>query len=110
MPEGVKKVRVRSDTAGYQHDLMRYCEGGENERFGRIEFAIGCDVTPEFKKAVREIEESEWHPLHKEVKGQQDRDEEELGGGMFCAQCDWAQQEGAGVQVPSDSGADGGAA
>ena len=53
LPEGIEKVRLRSDTAGYQHDLLRYCEKGENERFGRIEFAIGCDVTPEFKKAVR---------------------------------------------------------
>ncbi len=40
---------------------MAYCDRGENERFGRIEFAIGADVTPEFKKAVREAEE--WHPL-----------------------------------------------
>jgi hypothetical protein len=70
LPEGVKKVRVRSDTAGYQHDLMKYCEGGKDKRFGKIEFAIGCDVTPEFKKAVREIEESDWHPLYKEIKGQ----------------------------------------
>jgi hypothetical protein len=70
LPTGVKKVRVRSDTAGYQHELMKYCEGGKNKRFGRIEFAIGCDVTPEFKKAVREIEDSEWHPFHKEVKGE----------------------------------------
>lgn len=70
LPDGVKRVRVRSDTAGYQHDLMGYCERGKNERFGRIEFAIGCDVTPEFKKAVREVEEAEWHPFYKEVKGQ----------------------------------------
>jgi hypothetical protein len=54
LPDGVKTVRVRSDTAGYQHDLMGYCERGRNKRFGRIEFAIGADVTPEFKKAVRE--------------------------------------------------------
>jgi hypothetical protein len=70
LPDGVKTVRVRSDTAGYQHDLMGYCERGKNERFGKIEFAIGADVTREFKKAVREIEESEWHPLHKEIRGQ----------------------------------------
>jgi hypothetical protein len=61
LPEGVKTVRLRSDTAGYQHDLMAYCGRGENERFGRIEFAIGADVTPEFRKAVREAEE--WRPL-----------------------------------------------
>ena len=57
----MKTVRLRSDTAGYQHDLMAYCDLGENERFGRIEFAIGADVTPEFKKAVQETEE--WHSL-----------------------------------------------
>jgi hypothetical protein len=68
LTEGIKKVRLRSDTAGYQHDLLKYCEMGENERFGRIEFAIGCDVTPEFKKAVSEVPESEWQPLTKKVK------------------------------------------
>ena len=67
LPEGVTKVNLRSDTAGYQHDLLRYCEKGENKRFGRIEFAVGVDVTKEFKKAVGEVEESEWAPLWKEI-------------------------------------------
>ena len=70
LPEGVEAVRVRSDTAGYQLDLLRYCEEGENERFGRIEFAIGCDVTKAFKEAVSEVEESDWKPIFKEVKGE----------------------------------------
>jgi hypothetical protein len=62
LPEGIKTVRLRSDTAGYQHDLLRYCDDKKKHpRFSRIEFAIGCDVTPEFKKAVRETDE--WHPL-----------------------------------------------
>ena len=69
LPEGVKKLRIRSDTAGYQHNLLKYCEMAENQRFGRIEFAIGCNVTPEFKKAVAEVEESEWKPLYKMVDG-----------------------------------------
>jgi hypothetical protein len=71
LPEGVDNVRLRSDTAGYQHDLMKYCETGENKRFGRIEFAIGCDVTLEFKKAVAEVPESQWKPFTKEVKGRE---------------------------------------
>ncbi len=62
LPEEIKTVRLRSDTAGYQHDLLAYCDRGMHERFGRIEFAIGADVTPEFKKAVREADE--WHPIH----------------------------------------------
>ena len=50
---GEEKVRLRSDMAGYQHELMQYCAKGKHERFGRIEFAVGCYVTPEFKKAGR---------------------------------------------------------
>jgi hypothetical protein len=70
LPEGVTKVYLRSDTAGYEHELLRYCEKGENRRFGRIEFAIGADVTKEFKKAVAEVEELEWKPLRKEIRGE----------------------------------------
>jgi len=55
LPEEIKQVRLRSDTAGYQHDLLRYCATGENSRFGVIEFAIGCNVTQEFKKAVAQV-------------------------------------------------------
>jgi len=69
LPENIKKVRLRSDTAGYQHNLLRYCAKGENNRFGVIEFAIGCDVTQEFKKAVAQIEESEWKPIYKTAYG-----------------------------------------
>jgi len=71
LPEGVEQVRLRSDSAGYQHELLKYCELGENERFGRIEFAIGCDVTPEYKRALSQVEEAEWHPLSKTVQGRQ---------------------------------------
>ena len=70
LPKGVTKVYLRSDTAGYQHDLLRYCEKGGSQRFGRIEFAIGADVTKEFKKAVGEVEESDWKPMRKEIKGE----------------------------------------
>jgi len=55
--EGVSTVCLRSDTAGYQHDLLKYCEKGENKRFCRIKFAIGADVTKEFRKAVAEAGE-----------------------------------------------------
>lgn len=63
LPEGVTAVRMRSDTAGYQEELLRYCEMGRSERFGRIEFAVSADVTREFKKAVAEVPESEWHTI-----------------------------------------------
>jgi hypothetical protein len=65
LPKGVKKVRMRSDTAGYQHELLKYCDRDDNKRCGRIEFSVGCDVTPEFKKAVAEIGDQDWTVLKK---------------------------------------------
>ncbi len=63
LPEGVEKVCVRSDTAGYQRELQRYCAEGTNERFGVIEFAIGADVTASFRQTVREVAEDQWLPV-----------------------------------------------
>ncbi|MBU2498571.1 MAG: transposase, partial [Proteobacteria bacterium] len=64
-PKGVKKVRMRSDTAGYQHELLRYCDKEDNKGCGRIEFTVGCDVNPEFKKAVGEVTDEDWTGLMK---------------------------------------------
>jgi len=67
LPAEVEQVRLRVDTAGYEHALLRYCEEGKNQRFGRIEFAIGVDVTPEFKAAVAEVAVGDWKPIRKQV-------------------------------------------
>jgi hypothetical protein len=69
LPEKVKKVYFKSDTAAYQIELLRYCAEEQNERFKVIEFAIGADVTIEFKKAVAEVKEEDWHPLEREIEG-----------------------------------------
>jgi hypothetical protein len=71
LPGGIQKAYFKSDTAAYQVELLRYCAEGQNERFGVIEFAVGADVTAEFKKAVMEVEEKEWHPLEREIEGRQ---------------------------------------
>jgi hypothetical protein len=71
LPEGVESVQMRSDTAGYQHDLLKYCDSGENRRFGRIQFAVGCPVSQEFRRAVSEVCESDWHPVLAEKDGKQ---------------------------------------
>jgi hypothetical protein len=65
LPRGITKVRMRSDTAGYQHEVLKYCDREDNKWCGRIEFTVGCDVTPEFKKAVMEIENEDWSVLMK---------------------------------------------
>lgn len=70
LPAEVKKVYVRSDTAGYQWELLEYMAKGENERFGVIEFAVGANVTKEFRKAVSEVKEEDWHPIRVKIKGE----------------------------------------
>jgi len=78
LPAGVAQVRLRSDTAGYQHSLLGYCEEGEDRRFGRIEFAVGADVTPEFKKAVlMEVDQKDWRPIYREFDGKRIRTDQE---------------------------------
>ena len=77
LPQGVMKVYFRSDTAAYQKDLLIYCAEGKNERFGVIEFAVGADVTAEFKRAVARLREDEWHPLEKEIDGKLVRTDQE---------------------------------
>jgi hypothetical protein len=69
LPDSVKTVYTRSDTAGYQIDFLKYCAKGKNERFGVIEFAVGVDVSAEFKKAVAETPDKEWHTLMRKVNG-----------------------------------------
>jgi len=76
LPERVESVRLRSDSAGYQHNLLKYCETGKNKKFGRIEFAIGCDVTAEFKEAALLVEE-EWYPIYKTKRGKKIKTKQE---------------------------------
>lgn len=80
LPGGVVKVYFRSDTAAYQKDLLVYCAEGKNERFGVIEFAVGVDVTAEFKGAVAKVKEEDWHPLEKEI-----------GGKLVSTEQEWAE-------------------
>jgi hypothetical protein len=63
LPEDIKKVRLRADAAGYSHDLLAYCDKGDSERFGKIEFAVSCPVTEAFKKEVRMLRPEEWKKL-----------------------------------------------
>jgi hypothetical protein len=70
VPEGVSKVYLRSDTAGYIVDLLKYCAEGKNKRFGVIEFAVGADVTEAFRHAVREVPEADWRTLYRYENGE----------------------------------------
>lgn len=67
-PSGVKKVQLRSDSAGYQINLLRYCASGENKRFGVIDFTISCPITKELREAAKSVPEHEWQPIYIETK------------------------------------------
>ena len=63
LPGEVEGVSLRSDCAGYQSDLLTYCNEGKNDRFGRISFGISCPMVKEFREAIQQIPEEEWKPL-----------------------------------------------
>jgi hypothetical protein len=81
LPEGIREVYWRTDCAGYNVELMRYCDQGLHPRFGRIRFAISVPVEKEYKKAAAEVEalaaddpcprgqvrKSQWKPLMRVV-------------------------------------------
>ena len=69
LPNTVKTVRLRSDSAGYQWELLKYCAQGKDKRFGVIKFAVSCDITPAFKAAVVATPEEQWRPLKRRVDG-----------------------------------------
>jgi hypothetical protein len=76
LPAGVEQVFLRSDTAGYQQDLLMYCAEGQNKRFGVIEFAIAAKVTQAFKNAA--LEARTWNPIWKKnAKGESIKTEQE---------------------------------
>lgn len=94
LPEGVAKVYLRSDTAGYIVELLKYCAEGRNRRFGVIEFAVGADVTEAFKRAVREIPEADWRTLYRDVDGERAKTGQEYAEVCFVPNRVAAKKDG----------------
>jgi len=69
LPEGIERVRVRMDSAGYQHDVLKFCATGDGGDRDIIEFTVSNDMTTEFRKAAMEVDEEEWKPLCRLEKG-----------------------------------------
>jgi hypothetical protein len=67
LPGEAEVVSLRSDCAGYQTDLLTYCNEGKSDRFGRISFGISCPMVKEFREAIRGVPEEEWKPLGNET-------------------------------------------
>lgn len=97
LPEGIREVRTRQDSAAYQSKFLRYMAEGRNERFGEIKFTVSVDITAAFKDAVAELDEDDWKPL----KSVDDDGFEIDTGHQYAEVCyvpDWAGHTKAGPQ------------
>jgi hypothetical protein len=59
LPKMDKPIFFRSDAAGYQIELLKFCDDK------KIQFGVGCPISKEFRKAVQALPESAWHKLDK---------------------------------------------
>ena len=59
------------DSAGYQHDVLKFCATGDGGQRDIIEFTVSNDMTTEFRKAVMEVDQEEWKPLYRREKGRE---------------------------------------
>jgi hypothetical protein len=57
LPDQVRQVRLRSDSAGYEHELIgRLVEDG-------VEFTISADMSEQLRAACEAVVEEDWQPL-----------------------------------------------
>ena len=63
LPSTVESLSMRSDSAGYQVELLRYCAEGKSERFGVIDFTVSTKVSLGFRNAVALLNETDWKDL-----------------------------------------------
>jgi len=71
LPAGIERIYVRMDSAGYQHDVLKFCATGDGGRRAVIEFTVSNDMTVEFRQAALRVAESEWQPLYRTERGKQ---------------------------------------
>lgn len=71
LPSGVERVRLRMDSAGYQHEVLRFCATGDEGRRDVIEFTVSNDMTAQFRGAAMEVAEEDWRPLYRNERGKQ---------------------------------------
>lgn len=89
LPAGVNTIYLRSDSAGYQENLLQYCAEGQHDQFKKIEFAISANVTQGFKKAALTLPDSAWSTVEKvDEQGQVIKTEQQWA--EVCFVPDWA--------------------
>lgn len=63
LPPGPWRVRVRSDSAAYQQEVL-----GHWQERGWV-FAVSADLSPQLREAVRALAEEAWHEWEREAGG-----------------------------------------
>jgi hypothetical protein len=56
---GKDGIFLRSDTAAYEIDFLKYCEDE------KIQFVVGCPIMQELRKEIRKVPEDAWKRLDK---------------------------------------------
>jgi hypothetical protein len=62
LPKGLERIYVRSDTAGYTHDLLNWLRAQVEGR-APITFGISADMSVELRAAIEKRAETAWKPL-----------------------------------------------
>lgn len=87
LPETVERVTVRTDGAGYQESVIRYCNDPDSRpeaarRFGVIGLVCGATLSDALKAEVSRLPEDAWSPVPPpERDGAAD-----AGSGLECAE------------------------
>lgn len=82
LPEGVRTLYLRSDSAAYDTEVLFWCErAAQHPKYGRILFTISADITQEFRQTVTAV--TEWTPEYRTVKGQRVRTGREYAEVVF---------------------------
>jgi hypothetical protein len=62
LPRGIEEIYLRSDSAGYTHDLLNWLRADVEGRAPVI-FGISADMTVELRAAMERLEAGAWKPL-----------------------------------------------
>ena len=76
LPAGVKTVMVRSDAAGHQEALLKYCNDPSRRpaasgaaRFGEIKFVISAILSDELSNSVQSLGDDQWSVMREDEDG-----------------------------------------
>jgi hypothetical protein len=62
LPNGMKRIYIRSDSAGYEHKLMNWCREERPDR-PPITFAISAVMSRELRRAIQALPDEAWREL-----------------------------------------------